>query len=68
MLHLQLDTGSFLPACAIAIRWQVWTTLLVYVLLRFARLLEPVGPQLHPALPGGYRPRNRRGSPDSGHP
>jgi hypothetical protein len=36
MLHLQLDTGSFLPACAIAIRWQVWTTLLVYVLLRFA--------------------------------
>ncbi len=66
MLHLRLS--GFLGYCAIAIRWQVWTTLLVYVLLRFARLLEPVGPQLHPALPGGCRPRNRLGSPDSGHP
>ena len=38
MLHLRLS--GFLGYCAIAIRWQVWTTLLVYVLLRFAAYLS----------------------------
>ena len=45
-----LQLADFLGNSANAVRWQVWTALLVYVLLRFCACAEPVGPQLHPAL------------------
>ena len=47
-----LQLADFLGNSARAVRWQVWTALLVYVLLRLSGGGEPVGPQLRAAVGG----------------
>ena len=47
-----LQLADFLGNSARAVRWQVWTALLVYVLLRYLAAVKPVGPQLRAALGG----------------
>ena len=49
-LKQTLQLADFLGHSANAVRWQVWTALLAYVLLRFCAWLGQLGPQLHPAL------------------
>jgi len=45
-----LQLADFLGNSANAVRWQVWTALLTYVLSRFCAWLSQWRPQLHPAL------------------
>ncbi len=45
-----LKLGSFLGHSTNAVRWQVYTALLVYVLLRFMAHLSVWGAQLHPVV------------------
>jgi hypothetical protein len=52
-----LKLSNFLGHSANAVRWQVYSALLVYVLLRLHGASQPVGAQLHPAVCGGAAPR-----------
>ena len=45
-----LHLGDFLGHSRKAIEWQVWTALLMYVLLRFPTHLRRLGAQLYPAV------------------
>ena len=52
-----LQLADFLGHSANAVRWQVWTALLVYVLLRFLAFVHSWQHKLHPSLyPSAERP------------